>query len=191
MPDLNWMRDGKCAEPENQHLDFFTSDVETKYEAKNVCFTCDVRKDCILYAMENRELDGIWGGRDENETRRNLSVSAEGVEVRRNRYPQCPFCAARTSRLITKVVDLPDGGRWTTARVVECVDCGFEWKSRSSANAVVAYFADREERVEKSRKAREKAQDKKQRDKERASARLAREAEREEEREARKRDARR
>lgn len=151
---LDWQRDGECAKPENKDMadNFWSSDPEKKYDAKNLCFSCDVREQCVKWAMENKEIWGVWGGRDENETRRNLSVSADGVEVRRNRYPQCPYCAARTSKLITKVVDLPDGGRWTTARVVECTDCGFEWKSRSSANAVTAYYADREDRLAKAKK---------------------------------------
>jgi len=149
---LDWMRKGECAKPENSHLDFFSTNTEEKYEAKNLCFTCPVRESCVKWAMENEEISGIWGGRDENETRRNLSVSSEGVEVRRNRFPQCPYCAARTSQLLTKTIDRPGGGRWVTARAVECMACGFEWQSRSSANAVDAYYADKLDRAEKLKK---------------------------------------
>lgn len=125
-------------------VDYFFSDVpEEKYEAKNLCFTCPVRTDCVKYALESKEIWGIWGGKDENEIRRTLSVNADGIEYRRGRYPQCPSCSARTSRLKTYIVDLPDGGRWTTARMVECEDCGFSWRSRTSANAVNAYHANR------------------------------------------------
>lgn len=159
---LEWMADAECAKPENSHLknNFFSSSVEKKYEAKNLCHSCDVRKDCIKWALENKEIWGVWGAKDENEIRRTLSVNSEGDEVRRGRYPQCPYCGARTSKLSTKIIDLPDGGRWNTARVVECTNCGFDWRSRSSANAVNAYFA---ERAEKAEKAKKKAAAKKQR----------------------------
>ena len=120
---------------------FFSEEPEEKYAAKNLCFSCPVRKDCIKYALEEKEIWGVWGGRDENEIRRILSVDANGDEYRRGRYPQCPFCFARTSKLKTYIVDLPGGGRWTTARMVECTDCGFNWRSRTSANAVNAYHA--------------------------------------------------
>lgn len=143
---LKWMIKGECGKPENAHLrdNFFSGEPQKKYEAKNLCFTCEVREPCVKWALENKEIWGIWGAKDENEIRRTLSVNADGNEVRRGRYPQCPACSARTSRLTTKVIDLPDGGRWTTAKVVECTVCHFEWRSRSSANAVAAYFAERE-----------------------------------------------
>lgn len=142
------MKDAECAKPENLHLQetFFSATPQERYKAKALCMTCPVRKDCIKYALENGEIWGIWGARDDNEIRRALSVNAEGQETRRGRYPQCPYCFARTSKLTTKTVDLPGGGRWTTARAVECSECGFEWKSRSSANAVDAYFAARAEK---------------------------------------------
>lgn len=142
---LEWMRDAECAKPENDDVKdyFFSPDVDERYKAKNLCFKCPVRGDCVKWALENGEIWGIWGGRDDNEIRRTLSVNAEGQETRRGRYPQCPYCFARTSKLVTKTVDLPGGGRWTTARAVECTVCGFEWKARSSANAVDAYHADR------------------------------------------------
>ena len=125
---------------------FFSENTKEKYAAKNLCFSCPVRKDCIKYALEEKEIWGVWGGRDENEIRRILSIDADGNEYRRGRYPQCPFCFARTSKLITYIVDLPGGGRWTTARMVECTDCGFNWRSRTSANAVNAYHAQKNEK---------------------------------------------
>lgn len=148
---LEWMRDGVCAKPENKEYEnyFFSADPEERYAAKNLCYTCPVRRDCVVYALESGTIWGIWGARDENELRRTLSVSAEGNEVRRGRYPQCPYCSARTSRLSTKIIDLPDGGRWTTAKVVVCGVCGTEWRSRSSANAVNAYFAERAAKKER------------------------------------------
>ena len=37
-------------------------------------------------------------------------------------------------------------------RMVECTECGFEWQSRTSANAVDAYHAQRAERMIKAQK---------------------------------------
>ena len=156
----DWMYKAECAKPHRSQKvkDYFTSeDPGEKNFAKNICYTeCDVRKDCVVYALENSEIWWIWGGRDENEIRRTLSVNAEGNEIRRGRYPQCPYCSARTGQLSTKIVELPEGGRWTTAKAVVCGECGTEWKSRSSANAVDAYHAKRaakRERLAKKKKA--------------------------------------
>jgi WhiB family redox-sensing transcriptional regulator len=152
--NLDWKWDAECAKPENADKAdlFFSANADKRYEAKNLCFTCPVRAQCVKYALENKEIWGIWGGRDENEIRRTLSVNADGQEVRRGRYPQCPYCGARTSRLHVKTIDLPNGGRWKSAKVVECKVCGFEWRSRSSANAVTAYFAEREEKAARAAK---------------------------------------
>ena len=146
--DMSYIKDSLCSKKENEkYVDLFFSEIpEEKYEAKNLCFSCPVRKDCIKYALESKQIWGIWGGKDENEIRRTLSVDANGDEYRRGRYPQCGYCSARTSKLKTYIVDLPGGGRWTTARMVECTDCGFAWRSRTSANAVNAYHAERAEK---------------------------------------------
>jgi WhiB family redox-sensing transcriptional regulator len=143
--DNSWQSEAECAKPfYREKIDnFFSNKPEEKYDAKNLCFTCPVRKDCIKWALETKQIWGVWGGRDENEIRRILSVDADGNEIRRHRYPQCGFCQARTSRLATHIVDNPEGGRWTTMRLVECLDCGFVWRSRTSANAVNAYKAER------------------------------------------------
>ena len=39
-------------------------------EAKRVCRSCDVRAECLEYALENDERFGIWGGMSERERRR-------------------------------------------------------------------------------------------------------------------------
>lgn len=155
--DREWADNGACVNPKNAEYRplFFSDDPADRYKAKNLCYTCDVRKDCILYALTSGEIWGIWGGRDEDEIRRTLSVDLNGNEVRRGRYPQCPYCGARTSRLEVKIIDLPEGGRWSTAKAVHCTVCDFEWRSRSSANAVTAYFNERE--AKKQKRLREKA----------------------------------
>lgn len=147
----DWQKDSLCARKENEHMIewFFSEEPDEKYAAKNLCFSCPVRKDCIKFALEEKEIWGVWGGRDENEIRRILSVDANGDEYRRGRYPQCPYCFARTSKLKTYIVDLPGGGRWTTARMVECTDCEFKWRSRTSANAVNAYHSQKADKKPK------------------------------------------
>jgi WhiB family redox-sensing transcriptional regulator len=40
--------------------------------AKQVCATCEVRRDCLEYALTTREPYGIWGGLTELERRARL-----------------------------------------------------------------------------------------------------------------------
>lgn len=39
-------------------------------EAKAICRGCPVRRECLAYALANREPFGIWGGCSERERRR-------------------------------------------------------------------------------------------------------------------------
>lgn len=148
---LNWQKKAECAKPENsEYIDwFFSKDFSEKYDAKNLCFSCPVRKECLQWALEHRQIWGVWGGKDEIEIRRALSVSYNGEETRRRRFPNCPYCTAWPSKLEVSVEKLPGGGRWTTAKVVTCSECGFAWKSRTSANAVDAYKASKSEKKAK------------------------------------------
>jgi len=155
---LQWQRKAECAKPENQKYmnNFFSKVFEEKYEAKNMCFSCPVRKDCLQWALEHRQIWGVWGGKDEVELRRTLSVSFNGEETRRRRYPNCPYCTAWPQKLEVSVEDVPGGGRWTTAKVVTCTECGFSWRSRTSANAVENYKAVKSERDKERKEKREK-----------------------------------
>ena len=156
--NLKWQKEALCAQPEYADAIewFFSKEPREKYAAKNLCFQCPVRKQCLQWSLEHRQIWGIWGGKDEVEIRRALSVSYKGEEARRRRFPHCPYCAARPSKLVTESVDLPDGGRWKTAKIVICTVCEFSWRSRTSVNAVHAYQQDRTERALKKQRERDR-----------------------------------
>ena len=156
--DLKWQKEALCSQPEyREAVDwFFSREPKEKYAAKNICFSCPVRKQCLQWALEHRQIWGIWGGKDEVEMRRALSVSYKGEEARRRRFPNCPYCTARPSKLETSSIEVPGGGRWTTARIVTCTSCGFAWRSRTSANAVEAYKQQRADRMAKRERDKEK-----------------------------------
>jgi WhiB family redox-sensing transcriptional regulator len=167
---MEWHEDAACVRKENaDKIDWFFSNNKTEIaSAKIICNECPVRLMCAKWALEDKQREGVWGGMDQKRIKRTLSINWDGQEMRRNRFPKCPGCDARTLELITKTVDRPNGGRWATMRMVECTECGFEWQSRTSANAVDAYHAQRSERMvraqkewEKKRAARLKAKAKK------------------------------
>lgn len=139
----DWHEDAECAKPE--HVDkidnFFANKPAQQWEAKKLCEVCPVRKDCVQWALNNKQIWGIWGGLGPEQIRRTLSVNWEGQEMRHKRFPLCPYCKAKTKHLKTATIDRPDGGRWSTMRVVRCDECKFTWQSRTSANAVDAYHA--------------------------------------------------
>lgn len=48
---------------------FFAVEEEQQKEALEFCARCDVRTECLEYAIENREMYGIWGGMLESDRR--------------------------------------------------------------------------------------------------------------------------
>lgn len=63
-----FMMSGKCA---GVDLDlFFPKRGESAREAKEVCGGCEVREECLEYALATGQKYGIWGGMSERQRRR-------------------------------------------------------------------------------------------------------------------------
>jgi WhiB family redox-sensing transcriptional regulator len=144
----DWHEDAECSKLENADKvdSFFANKPSQQWEAKKMCGQCPVRRDCAKWALDNKQIWGIWGGLDSGEIRNTLSVNWDGQEMRYKRFPLCPGCRAKTKYLETATVDRPDGGRWATMRIVHCTSCDFIWQSRTSANAVDTYHAQNEKK---------------------------------------------
>ncbi len=65
---LGWQERALCAQTDPEA--FFPEKGGSTREAKKVCISCDVRSECLEYALENDERFGIWGGLSERERRR-------------------------------------------------------------------------------------------------------------------------
>ena len=66
--DESWRLDALCAETDPEA--FFPEKGGSTREAKRVCVGCDVRAECLEYALASDERFGIWGGLSERERRR-------------------------------------------------------------------------------------------------------------------------
>jgi WhiB family transcriptional regulator, redox-sensing transcriptional regulator len=64
----SWRLDALCAETDPEA--FFPEKGGSTREAKRVCTGCEVRAECLEYALANDERFGIWGGLSERERRR-------------------------------------------------------------------------------------------------------------------------
>jgi WhiB family redox-sensing transcriptional regulator len=63
-----WQEKALCAQTDPEA--FFPEKGGSTREAKRVCTSCEVRAECLEYALENDERFGIWGGLSERERRR-------------------------------------------------------------------------------------------------------------------------
>lgn len=63
-----WQDRALCAEVDPEI--FFPEKGGSTREAKRVCRSCDVRSECLEYALENEDGHGIWAGLTDRERRR-------------------------------------------------------------------------------------------------------------------------
>ncbi len=63
-----WQENALCAQTDPEA--FFPEKGGSTREAKRICVSCEVRTQCLEYALAHDERFGIWGGLSERERRR-------------------------------------------------------------------------------------------------------------------------
>lgn len=66
--ERSWQERSLCAQTDPEA--FFPEKGGSTREAKKVCVGCEVRAECLEYALANDERFGIWGGLSERERRK-------------------------------------------------------------------------------------------------------------------------
>ena len=65
---LGWQEEALCAQTDPEA--FFPEKGGSTREAKRICVGCEVKAECLEYALMHDERFGIWGGLSERERRR-------------------------------------------------------------------------------------------------------------------------
>jgi WhiB family redox-sensing transcriptional regulator len=68
VPADQWQDKALCAQTDPEA--FFPEKGGSTREAKKICLGCEVRHECLDYALAHDERFGIWGGLSERERRR-------------------------------------------------------------------------------------------------------------------------
>ena len=66
--ELEWQERALCAQTDPEA--FFPEKGGSTREAKRICSGCEVKAECLEYALQHDERFGIWGGLSERERRR-------------------------------------------------------------------------------------------------------------------------
>src|SRR5688572_3295909 len=77
--DESWRLSALCAETDPEA--FFPEKGGSTREAKRVCVGCEVRAECLEFALTNDERFGIWGGLSERERRRLRLMRRESISA--------------------------------------------------------------------------------------------------------------
>lgn len=113
--DEAWTRHAACADVPVDGEPFFPRAGDDGATARAACRSCPVVVDCLLYAIDNKQEHGIWGGASEVSRRplaRLARVHAGYVEE-----CSCGFCAAAADHL-RRLRDDVTRGRSTRGPVV-------------------------------------------------------------------------
>ena len=65
---IPWQERARCREFDPEV--FFPEKGGSSREAKRICVGCEVKSECLAYALAHDERFGIWGGLSERERRR-------------------------------------------------------------------------------------------------------------------------
>ena len=71
--EQSWQERSLCAQTDPEA--FFPEKGGSTREAKKICVGCEVKAECLEYALAHDERFGIWGGLSERERRRLKRVS--------------------------------------------------------------------------------------------------------------------
>ncbi|MFE4834474.1 WhiB family transcriptional regulator [Arthrobacter sp. NPDC056691] len=79
--DPSWREDALCAQVDPEL--FFPEKGQPSRDAKKICSTCDVREQCLQWAMTANQRHGVWGGLTARERSR-LAQSRDAHVTTRN-----------------------------------------------------------------------------------------------------------
>lgn len=76
---LDWAKKAACS---GMGAKYFYPETKAKTDSKKAlaaCGRCNVRRECLLYAIENGEKHGIWGGTRQVKQRNEIKVRWQGL----------------------------------------------------------------------------------------------------------------
>ena len=71
---LEWQHNAPCRDVDPEI--FFPTATNSHGTAKRICRGCEIRSECLQYALDNRERYGVWGGMGEKQRRKLLKAGA-------------------------------------------------------------------------------------------------------------------
>lgn len=104
-PDEDWTKKALC--PQTDPEAFYPEKGGSTREAKKICHGCEVRLECLDWALANDERFGIWGGMSERERRR-LKYGVDGSKRRAQQRAAQDEAAQQAAQI---VADAGDAGR--------------------------------------------------------------------------------
>jgi WhiB family transcriptional regulator, redox-sensing transcriptional regulator len=78
-PNYNWDSDALCAQTDPEA--FFPEKGGSSKDAKRLCLSCDVARQCLKLALDNNERFGVYGGLSERERRKIIKKPDQIIQI--------------------------------------------------------------------------------------------------------------
>lgn len=102
-------------------LDFYSADQREVKTCRDLCnTTCEVRLQCLTYALSGPEWHGVWGGAAEWELRQALNLQKDGAPSEQALPARCANCHSARHVTVKRIA------RSRRDRAT-CSRCGLEW----------------------------------------------------------------
>lgn len=87
---MDWRHRGSCRDVDPELFFPAPKDRRALAAARSVCATCPVIAECLKWALDNGQIDGVWGGLSEDELRAHPDRKGQtgGIEA----YVECRRC---------------------------------------------------------------------------------------------------
>jgi WhiB family redox-sensing transcriptional regulator len=63
------------------HIQFFSEEIREIKNAKIMCSQCQVASNCLVQAIKNQEIYGVWGGLSQRERRKYHRLYKEAINL--------------------------------------------------------------------------------------------------------------
>jgi WhiB family redox-sensing transcriptional regulator len=137
--ELAWQERALCAQTDPEA--FFPEKGGSTREAKRVCTVCEVRVECLEYALDLDERFGIWGGLSERERRRLKKqlqledTAVESLKTQKMKHPGMPgrqnASLERREELAIIVASLETN----SDEFFKCIEEYFSWRPSKLSSA--------------------------------------------------------
>lgn len=115
---------GRCV---GEHEIFFSDNRKDWAKAKTICRKCPVMDLCLGYALETKQVYGVWGGADQRQLREAVGLDAKEQPFSWGtlRCPSCRTAQPAEDRDIENATNAQRRG-WINVRRF-CRECHIEW----------------------------------------------------------------
>lgn len=102
-----WSRRSACL-GQDPEIFFDDADPAARTRAVEICTSCPVREECLQWALDSNQADGIWGGLTPRQRRRLLAeraaqtVDAESTGVGSRRISRRPWYHAEITQAVSR-----------------------------------------------------------------------------------------